>query len=1741
MAVRLLTARNTFLSAVKEFPRWMSLRKRPEKAISGLFLQSIIEEQTDIVKELEKFIKEFFLITYMGKESEIADYVYIVQVGSVDYLTSELVKPVLDITIDPKVFLDNMSSYALYQGGYFIISADNLPSDSSLLYTYNDYKYGGKLQRYHIWNIFDEFAMFLGLSRFSDTGETNAQLLRRCFLVFSNPANSTRTGLQNTIMNCLSNEFTVEREDIKIESLDDNNVWFSYDDDTVYEHFVQLNKDIFRAKIWDSTWWEHKFKQLDYLSHVWDKQLDVYQDGTGQLQDLKVTLSKNYDDNTAVTVQGFKKDQVRINEYFRKQNIRGEIPLKLLKYRDTLNPRHVQYKITATPAVQIKTEEIQLREQVRTEGINFFYIQDIVSNAGYTTITNHGLLEAGKEYELVFKSDGDYSDMRINRIDLVDGGMVKNLMSATKIFTFNGNGLVHTDIKNHITRISELKSYDNLVDIIEGFTLSSVVNTATFTVDITGCGGKTLKISSYGNLFDAVEQTDRWVCNGLELRDHKLGSYTALADGGTATLDISCMGFSVKLLENTAAQGSVNVKVFVDGEINSTLSRLMTDPDAPLEHWFDRLTDVKIVFTKSGSYPFEAEVKTTKYEITYSTTVGSVVQGPVSSYLSDVPDNVPNTLTVTVKGYDVRPPVIRYVHIGPSTARTNYTVKNIKPVNDNAYLDIDTNCKVFLYEVVNGQKILISDNFVTKRAYKNNTDDDIYLEINLQRFSEITSSSWKIHKTTRYGKTVSYLVLHPDDEITSMTVTGVVYHERALRTLDTLLKLDVNYNVYIAEGADGFIVRNPTTGEEWITRINRSDLTEATVFSYENLPANVTGVFVVDRPNNVRITATSANRNFDDTFLTVSNSQQYIAYNEIDMYKSTLGEAENIEIVSSMFSPTLPANAMMYYQISAIENTDGFTATAVFKKLWKNKSNYFGISTDCRDSLINVLSMITNDASRSTIENAVSVINTAYNFRLSYSDTLYDDISELLSQGYWSLGRKEIFIATAFDFQNSESFSVDIDVISSVFALSSDIQLQRYFEANGVTLDLCSYIIVPPEYMKVEFSSEDDVIENGLIVKNDGFNKLQYSNIKEIQALVVNGITYTDYTLLPDEGIIVWNNIDNVADLAGSSFSIAYSYKVPTSLLYVNLSYLYDMVGYSIETLLPIELKTKLNESYQDNDVFTVEWQDSVDYVPAPVCSNPNFTATYSNGTVTVKQVYLDNVALVQAGYYYDENKEYYYYNHQYTKVIERYNNVTLHNVKKLDVIFQFMMASVNYIVHSDFNSGINYEKLCYVRFNDPFVKSQGISAFDEITACETYNMWRSYNMDVSFVTGLKDIGLLFTAEDVTGYAVMNITKYMIPEMLISVFATGGLTLEIYREMKADGDIMVKTVFAEPFDVFTVNNGFHGYLVPADINRSCQYYLVVKGSGILDDMISRQNVKIEDQMDLHVKNIESLGFVVSEREQKGTLLSLDFEKDGCILDSLEITKDNKIQIGSNVDYGVTRVFDSSKNYDDLTAADTVVRKKGTFITIDRSGWVKTPYFYLDNSTNVVDIYVKVNNLVHDNTKNFNVRLRTAASETGFNSRSLGYVQKTNLASFVGSQVGSYLQAEVEMSNNKIIDSVEIFARYGERDTAPLIIQDNFSGSVITKVYDTITVGSYRLKRIIGTFEHKSNITFFMRGCKQDNMYMVWTDWYIISLNADLEAVFTPHVFDEYRLFQFRLDFSSSNASATIERFILEVV
>lgn len=49
-----------FIKALQYFPKWMQIRRRPYKSNAGYLLMSIIEEMTDIWKEVDEYAKDFF-------------------------------------------------------------------------------------------------------------------------------------------------------------------------------------------------------------------------------------------------------------------------------------------------------------------------------------------------------------------------------------------------------------------------------------------------------------------------------------------------------------------------------------------------------------------------------------------------------------------------------------------------------------------------------------------------------------------------------------------------------------------------------------------------------------------------------------------------------------------------------------------------------------------------------------------------------------------------------------------------------------------------------------------------------------------------------------------------------------------------------------------------------------------------------------------------------------------------------------------------------------------------------------------------------------------------------------------------------------------------------------------------------------------------------------------------------------------------------------------------------------------------------------------------------------------------------------------------------------------------------------------------------------------------------------------------------------------------------------------------
>ena len=128
-------AYDRFLEAVKKFPRWTNLRRRPIESNGGKILRSIIEEIARVEDAIIEYKKDFFLVNYIGREEELLDYIYIAQVGDIENLDSFILEdPSFSVTEEEAKFIQD-KSLALYRDGYVFLYETN--TDNQLTYTYN--------------------------------------------------------------------------------------------------------------------------------------------------------------------------------------------------------------------------------------------------------------------------------------------------------------------------------------------------------------------------------------------------------------------------------------------------------------------------------------------------------------------------------------------------------------------------------------------------------------------------------------------------------------------------------------------------------------------------------------------------------------------------------------------------------------------------------------------------------------------------------------------------------------------------------------------------------------------------------------------------------------------------------------------------------------------------------------------------------------------------------------------------------------------------------------------------------------------------------------------------------------------------------------------------------------------------------------------------------------------------------------------------------------------------------------------------------------------------------------------------------------------------------------------------------------------------------------------------------------------------------------------------------------------
>lgn len=282
------------------FPRWMEIRTK-DTSIGAQFLEAFGLQLTDIQQFLDEMMNNRFIGT--------------ANIGEVDVIYKTFVQTAV-LNDTPLVVSDSKGNiipeckllkdfYSTDKNGYVY------DTETNILYIRRNYRTIGNTKEYfkdvyiqgiqhaleshHVWNVFDEFGMLLGVYRLN--GETNADFKNRILDVFKNPPSHTVQGLKNHLGRMLN----IGRESISINPLSrlaETEIDIHGNATPKFVSYIEkLNKLLpftWDTMRWDEGYWDMFDKiGLDYLPHIYSPDTSMWKDeefqgGIGDNDDLLI-------------------------------------------------------------------------------------------------------------------------------------------------------------------------------------------------------------------------------------------------------------------------------------------------------------------------------------------------------------------------------------------------------------------------------------------------------------------------------------------------------------------------------------------------------------------------------------------------------------------------------------------------------------------------------------------------------------------------------------------------------------------------------------------------------------------------------------------------------------------------------------------------------------------------------------------------------------------------------------------------------------------------------------------------------------------------------------------------------------------------------------------------------------------------------------------------------------------------------------------------------------------------------------------------------------------------------------------------------------------------------------------------------------------------------------------------------------------------------------------------------------
>ena len=1144
--------------------------------------------------------------------------------------------------------------------------------------------------------------------------------------------------------------------------------------------------------------------------------------------------------------------------------------------------------------------------------------------------------------------------------------------------------------------------------------------------------------------------------------------------------------------ENTADEVTANVTVFVDGvQDDQSVGMLRVNEGATFTfHLKDSLIlqkldqnlgltehEVKFVISrpKRCAYPIIVKnIRRRSYHFSFVLIEDKNSLSFKEKKMTRIPACSANAILQCTIENEQNPysPVIQSIHIGSIASNIKYKINFTTQNKDSYRLDIQSNCDVAL---TNESTHVTENHYFTRNTYTgySNAGSDILLD--LSSFDVIYNTNPVLKKDNIKGE--NYYVLHLDKEETQSTIwiqgKGYQANQTVRMSLADCLSLKEGEKLYLTGSFDAMIVKGPDDTRQ--VKIYKSSMPQCDKVQV-TLPVNTWHVcFKTGSARHITETYMS---DFDFCYLYNAEAKTYLTYNNTNI----TAESTQVSIIPA-FSPVPADMAMLSYRVNDVIPDQGISV-------------YFTQGDKIRDWSMSVTDPLTIKASALAMEKIA---------------------------------------------KNASAFVPEIIHTNRTVQLSNVIPLSSIIKDNDLLADIGTYIITPPDNMEVVFRPERNdqkAYPDGaaLYIEEDGFNKLKHTNIEEILSIKIDGITYKTkeqisqlLTLMPKEGIICWKEAALQLPSMHHIECITYNYQYPVSLRFKSLDDLYQIVQYPIEAQDLVNIDPYIEIDQKDGSEIIIDmtrFTETPDKISAK-CDNPCYHASVVDNKIRISRIAEDNSPVIHNGFYYVDGKEYYFFSHKYPIKKDKWNGLTIENGYIIEDTLYLYKEAVNYLMNSKMECN-HLDIHCVVDFKKLRARTN-IDPLGHIGACESFAMWEDYNMRRTLSTYKNGYATQFTAQD-NGYAILDVTSFLSGHHTISCLFTGQLSFTLAKEIRILGEQALQSIFCEPVQALKTYQNIA--YVTSDLfdTDSYRYYLIVTGSGILDEVLIHDATEPQDIAARHVKAIDTMGLIVQEKNIAASEHTvIEYDPSFMKYNHLETTREGLLRVGATVDWNITKV-----NSFDLPSCLTTycLYRSGALTTQKDGATIETRPIEIKYNQSVYRAALKINQVISGNQKGFTLYAYSSKQIDG-TYQEIGKAENENLVSFRINKNDRYLKFKIVADENKIITDIDLFCIYKEAMEENLAIYDHNDGSAVTRIFSIGAAGNYRFTRILCDEQYDDYDHIYIRGIqKAPNGECIWGEWKDTQISP---------TFNNLELFQFKIVMKGKNARLRIRGFEFEVL